>query len=56
MRARNGFTIVELVIVMTIMAILLALALVNISGSQVHGRDAKRKADAEAIAHGIEIR
>lgn len=56
MPKRAGFTIVEIVIVMVIMAVLLTLTVVTLSGSQVNGRDAKRKADAEAIARGLELR
>ncbi len=56
MRRQRGFTIVELVVVLAIMAILLTLATVGLSNLQVNARDAKRKADVEAIAHGLEIR
>jgi len=56
MRTVRGFTIVELVVVMVIMAVLLTLAMVNISNSQVSVRDKKRAAAAEAIARGLEAR
>lgn len=56
MRKVSGFTIVELVVVMVIMAVLLTLAMVNISNSQVSVRDKKRTAAAEAIARGLEAR
>ncbi|HRC27960.1 MAG TPA: prepilin-type N-terminal cleavage/methylation domain-containing protein [Candidatus Saccharimonas sp.] len=56
MSRHRGFTIVEVVIVMVIMAILLTLTVVNLVSSQVNGRDAERKADADAIARGIEAR
>lgn len=51
---RRGFTIVELVIVLTIMGILLAIAVVNINASQVNSRDSERKADIEAIGMALE--
>jgi len=51
---RRGFTIVELVIVVTIMGILLVLGVVNLQGSQANGRDAERKADIESTAMHLE--
>lgn len=51
---RRGFTIVELIITITIMGILLVLGVVNLRSSQVNARDAERKADIEAIAFGME--
>lgn len=53
---RRGFTIVELVVVMTIMAILLVLTVVGISATRVNARDTKRKNDVESLARGLEIR
>lgn len=50
----RGFTIVELVIVITIMAILLTLGVVNVRGSQANGRDAERKTDIESIAQHLD--
>jgi prepilin-type N-terminal cleavage/methylation domain-containing protein len=51
---RRGFTIVELIITITIMGILLTLAVVNLSATQVGARDNERKADIEAIASNLE--
>lgn len=51
---RRGFTIVELVITITIMGILLTLAVVNLTTTEVNGRDAERKGDIEAIALALE--
>ena len=56
MKIRRGFTVVELVVVMTIMAILLVLAVVSFSNSRVDARDTKRKTDVENIARGLEVR
>lgn len=51
---RRGFTIVELIITITIMGILLTLAVVNVNATQVSARDDQRKADVEAIANHLE--
>lgn len=51
---RSGFTVVELIITITIMGILLTLAVVNLTASQANGRDAERKGDVEALALNIE--
>lgn len=51
----RGFTVVEIVITITVMGILLALAVVNISSTQVNARDAERKVDVEAIGNYLEI-
>ena len=56
MQKRRGFTIVEMVVTLTIMAILLTLTVVMLSNSQVNARNAKRKADVEAISRGLEVR
>lgn len=56
MQTRRGFTIVEMVVTMAIMAILLTLTVVSLNQSQVNARNAKRKADAQAIARGLEVR
>lgn len=53
---RRGFTIVELVVVMVIMAILVSLGIFGVTKSQANARDAERKADIEAIARGLEQR
>lgn len=51
---RRGFTIVELVITITIMGILLTLAVVNLNSTQANARDAERKGDVESLALNIE--
>lgn len=50
----RGFTIVELIITISIAAILLTLGVVNLRGSQMNGRDAERKIDIETIAQHLE--
>lgn len=51
---KRGFTIVELVITITIMGIILTLAVVSLSSSQVTARDNERKSDIEALAAQLE--
>jgi len=51
---RRGFTIVELIITITIMGILLTLAVVNLTSTQVNARDSERRGDAEAITLNLE--
>ncbi len=51
---RRGFTVVEMIITVTIMGILLLLAVVNVNTSQVKARDDERKADVAAIAANLE--
>jgi len=51
---QRGFTIVELIITITIMAILLALGVVNLTGTQVSARDSERKTDIENISLHLE--
>jgi len=51
---RQGFTIIELVVIIAVMGILLVLGVVNLSGSQASSRDAERKTDIETIATHLE--
>lgn len=51
---RHGFTIVELIVIITVMGILLVLGVVNLSGAQASARDAERKTDVETIATHLE--
>lgn len=50
-----GFTLVELLITMTIVAVLAALALVSYQGARRSARDGKRKADLEEIRSALEM-
>lgn len=50
----RGFTVVELVIVITIMSILLILALVNVRSTQIQARDSERHVDVQNIATALE--
>lgn len=52
--SRRGFTVVELIIVITIMGVLLTLTAVNLRSSQANARDEERKTDIESIALHLE--
>jgi prepilin-type N-terminal cleavage/methylation domain-containing protein len=52
---RYGFTVVELVITITIMAILLALAVANFNSSETSSRDAERASDTKTLATHLEL-
>lgn len=54
MKHRNGFTVVELVITITIMAILMTVGVVALRSTQVNGRDEKRKSDVANIVLGLQ--
>lgn len=49
-----GFTVVELIITMAIVAILLTLGVVNLRSTEVAGRDADRKGDISSTALFLE--
>lgn len=51
---KQGFTIVELIITIAVIAVFLALSFVNFSNSQIKSRDVERKADVQAIANNLE--
>ncbi|MDB5167198.1 MAG: hypothetical protein JWN26_343 [Candidatus Saccharibacteria bacterium] len=51
---RRGFTIIELIIVITIMGILMVLGVVNLRGTQSNARDTQRIADVQSIALNLE--
>lgn len=51
---RKGFTLVELLVVVAIIAILSTIGLVVFSDAQKNARDARRKSDIDAIAKAIE--
>lgn len=56
MRAKaNAFTLIELLIVLTIMGILAGLGFANFRTSQLKGRDAQRKQDLKQLANALEL-
>jgi prepilin-type N-terminal cleavage/methylation domain-containing protein len=50
-----GFTMVEIIITVTIMAILLSLAVVNLNSTEANARDAERNSDVTTIANHLEL-
>lgn len=53
-KPRNGFTLVEILIVITIIAILLILAFMSVQGQMAHATDAKRKTDLYTLSKFFE--
>lgn len=51
----KGFTLVELLVVVAIIAILSVIGLTIFTSAQSNARDARRKSDIEAIANALEI-
>lgn len=54
-RSRSGFTLVELLVVVSIIAILSVIGLVIFTSTQKVARDARRRADIESISKALEV-
>lgn len=52
---KRAFTLVELLVVMSIIGVLAALAVGSFRTAQMRGRDATRKSDLKQIAHSLEL-
>jgi general secretion pathway protein G len=50
-----GFTLIEILIVISIIGVLSALTLVGMSGFRASGRDAKRVSDIRQVQNGLEL-
>jgi len=55
LRKKSGFTLIEILTTMTIIAVLAGLALVSFQGARKTARDGKRKADLEQIRSALEM-
>lgn len=52
---RKGFTLVELLVVISIIGVLVTIALTSFRSSQMRGRDAERKSDLKQISSSLEL-
>lgn len=54
-RGRKGFTLIEILIVVAIIAILASIVIVGLGPAQQSGRDARRLSDLTSIQNGLEL-
>jgi general secretion pathway protein G len=55
MKNSRGFTLIELIVAVTIIALLMAAAVVSYTSTALKSRDAKRASDMEVIRSALEI-
>ncbi len=55
MRGAKGFTLIEMLIVVAIIAILASIIIVGLGPAQQSGRDARRISDLQSIQNGLEL-
>lgn len=51
----DGFTLVELLVVIAVLGILVTIGLTSFTSAQARGRDTKRKSDLKQISNALEI-
>ena len=54
-KANHGFTLMEMLLVMAIIAIIASVFFVNVFSSLARGRDSRRKQDLNAISQSLEL-
>jgi prepilin-type N-terminal cleavage/methylation domain-containing protein len=52
-KKQSAFTLIEVLVVATILGVLLSIAVVSFSNAQKKSRDARRKADLETVRQGL---
>ncbi|MBI3486079.1 type II secretion system protein [Candidatus Daviesbacteria bacterium] len=52
---RQGFTLIELMVAITIVAVISAIGYISYSAAQISSRDARRKQDLRALATALEV-
>ncbi len=52
-KKQSAFTLIEVLVVATILGVLLSIAVVSFSNAQRKSRDARRKADLETVRQGL---
>lgn len=55
MKTKKGFTLIELIVSIVIVALLSVVAMVNFSGTRAKARDSRRVADLEKIRMALEM-
>ena len=54
-KSQQGFTLIEILIVVAIIAILASVVLVGLGPTQAQGRDARRISDLREVQTGLEL-